>query len=318
MASPAVPIPIEEAPISRWQVVRAQLGEKGMLVLFLIPALLVLIIVQGYPLVYSAYFSTVDWSLAKSSTPGGFVGLANYTKAFTDTVFLDSVSTTITFSLAATFFEMLIGFFLAYMTVGENLLLQITRTILIMPMVVAPVAVGTLWRMMLSARAGLVNYGLSTIGIVGPDWLGNPSMALVSLIIIDVWEWSPFVMIIYVAALSSLPTEPFRAAAVDGASRWQIFRHITLPLLLPVTILVLMFRLIDTLLTLDIVYTTTYGGPGFKTHTLTFWIYQQGLRYFNISYAAATSWILLIACMSIAIGFLVWRGRLNAQQNKGA
>ena len=101
---------------------------------------------------------------------------------------------------------------------------------------------------------------LSQIGIVGPDWLGNPGVSLLSLIIIDVWEWSPFVMVIYVAALSALPTEPFRAASVDGASRWQIFRHITLPLLLPVTLLVLMFRLIDTLLTLDIVYTTTYGG----------------------------------------------------------
>jgi ABC-type sugar transport system permease subunit len=178
-------------------------------------------------------------------------------------------------------------------------------------MVIAPVAVGTLWRMILSARAGLLNYGLSVIGVQGPDWLGDPKIALISLIIVDVWEWSPFVMVIYVAALSSLPSDPFRAASVDGATRWQTFRHITLPLLLPVTLLTLMFRLIDTLLTLDIVYTTTNGGPGFKTHTLSFWIYQQGLRYFNISYAAATSWILLIACLSLAVVFLVWRGRLN-------
>jgi ABC-type sugar transport system permease subunit len=304
-----------EEPISRWQMMRAQLGEKGMLILFLIPALIVLLLVQGYPLAYSGYFSLVDWTLAKSPTPGGFVGLANYSKAFSDSVFVGAIQTTVTFALAATFFEMLIGFFLAYLTVGERRLLQISRTILIMPMVVAPVAVGTLWRMMFSARAGLINYGLSLVGITGPDWLGNPAVALTALIIIDVWEWSPFVMIIYVAALSSLPAEPFRAAAVDGASRWQIFRYITLPLLLPVTILVLMFRLIDTLLTLDIVYTTTYGGPGFKTHTLSFWIYQQGLRYFNISYAAATSWILLIACLLIATGFLIWRGKVSARQS---
>ncbi len=303
-------LPIEEK-ISRWQLFRAQLSERGVLALFLVPALLVLIIVQGYPLVYSAYFSTVDWSLAKSTEPGAFIGFANYTKAFTDKVFLDAVNVTVVFALAATALEMLIGFLLAYLTIGESVLLQIARTILIMPMVIAPVAVGTLWRMILSARAGLLNYGLSLVGIAGPDWLGNPNLSLVSLVIIDVWEWSPFVMVIYVAALSSLPIEPFRAAAVDGASRWQIFRHITLPLLLPVTLLTLMFRLIDTLLTLDIVYTTTYGGPGFKTHTLTFWIYQQGLRYFNISYAAATSWILLIACLSIAVVFLILRSRLN-------
>jgi ABC-type sugar transport system permease subunit len=171
-----------------------------------------------------------------------------------------------------------------------------------------------MWRMMLSGRAGLINAALAAVGISGPDWLGDPNTALLSLIIIDIWQWSPFVMIIYVAAITSLPVDPFRAARVDGASRWMIFRHITLPMLIPITLLVLMFRLIDTMLTLDIVYTTTFGGPGFRTHTLTFWIYQQGLRYFNISYAAASSWILLIACVLIAVGFLALRRRLTRWQ----
>ena len=118
--------------------------------------------------------------------------------------------------------------------------------------------------MLYSARAGLINHLLG-------QWdrraglARRPSVALTSLVIVDVWEWSPFVVVIYAAALTSLPQEPFRAATVDGASRWQIFRHITLPLLMPVTLLVLMFRLIDTLLTLDIVVTTTFGSPGFRT-----------------------------------------------------
>jgi len=280
--------------------------------LFIAPVTIYLVLFYAYPLYRNLDLSFRDYTLRSFiSGSAEFVGFANYTKAFTDKVFLDAVNVTVVFALVATALEMLIGFLLAYLTIGESVLLQIARTVLIMPMVVAPVAVGTLWRMILSARAGLLNYGLSLVGIAGPDWLGNPNLSLVSLVIIDVWEWSPFVMVIYVAALSSLPIEPFRAAAVDGASRWQIFRHITLPLLLPVTLLTLMFRLIDTLLTLDIVYTTTYGGPGFKTHTLTFWIYQQGLRYFNISYAAATSWILLIACLSIAVVFLILRNRLN-------
>jgi ABC-type sugar transport system permease subunit len=255
-----------------------------------------------------------DWTLARSPHPGPFIGLDNYTRAFDDTVFMGSVDTTITFALLATLFELIVGFSLAYLTVGESFWLQVSRTILIMPMVIAPVAVGTMWRMMYSARAGLMNYLLGRIGIDGPDWLGNPSVALKSLIIVDVWEWSPFVMVIYAAALTSLPREPFRAATVDGASRWQIFRHITIPLLMPVTFLVLMFRLIDTLLTLDIVVTTTFGGPGFKTHTLSFWIYQQGLRYFNISYAAATSWMLLIGCLLLATVLLVIRQRLTHWQ----
>jgi multiple sugar transport system permease protein len=305
---------IEDRPFSRWDEIRAYLAENGMLVLFLLPAVLILVVTQGYPLAYSAYFSLRDWTLARSPTPGPFIGLDNYTRAFDDSVFMGSVDTTVTFALAATCFELIVGFSLAYLTVGEGFWLQVSRTILIMPMVIAPVAVGTMWRMMYSARAGLINHLLSQIGINGPDWLGNPSVALKSLVIVDVWEWSPFVMVIYAAALTSLPQEPFRAATVDGASRWQIFRHITIPLLMPVTLLVLMFRLIDTLLTLDIVVTTTFGGPGFKTHTLSFWIYQQGLRYFNISYSAATSWIMLLGCLLLALVLLIVRQRVTHWQ----
>ncbi len=305
----------QERPEAAWKTsLRTQVGEKGILILFLVPALATLVVTQFYPLAFSAFFSLFDWTLGRSPVPGDFIGFRLYADAARDTVFLQSIVTTIIFAVCATTLQLSLGFGLAYLTVGERLTLQLSRAILIMPMVIAPVAVGTMWRMMLSARAGLVNHGLASIGIDGPDWLGDPSMALISLIIVDVWEWTPFVMVIYVAALTSLPTDPFRAAAVDGASRWQIFRHITLPLLMPVTTLILLFRFIDALLTLDIVFTTTFGGPGFKTHTISFWIYQQGLRYFNISYAAATSWLLLIACLLIAIGILFWRRRLISWQ----
>jgi multiple sugar transport system permease protein len=166
--------------------------------------------------------------------------------------------------------------------------------------------------MLLSTQAGPVNYLLGLLGIPGPDWLGDPNLALLSLILIDAWQWTPFVLVVYAAALAGLPEEPFHAAALDGATRWQAFRYVMLPLLWPVTLLLLMFRLIDSLLTLDLVVTTTFGGPGFRTHTLSFWIYQQGLRYFNISYAAATSWLLLLACLAVAVGLLAWRRRAMA------
>jgi multiple sugar transport system permease protein len=295
--------------------IEARLGERGVLALLLAPALVVLIAAQFWPLLYSAWISLVDWSLSRSPEPRGFVGLDNYARAFGDSVFLGSIGTTVVFALATTTIQMTLGFGLACLTLGETGTIRISRTILMLPMVIAPVAVGTIWRMMLSARLGPVNGLLRAVGIDGPDWLGDPTLALVSLIVIDAWEWTPFVMIIFVAALSSMPPEPLRAAAVDGASRWQILRLIIIPMLLPVAILVAMFRLVDALLTLDVVFTTTFGGPGFATHTLSFWIYQQGLRYFNISYAAATSWILLIACMAVAAGFLMWRARIARWQS---
>jgi multiple sugar transport system permease protein len=292
----------------------SRLGETGVLLAFLLPALAVLLFAQFYPLVYSAIISFYDWTLSRSPLPGGFVGLANYEKAITDSVFVGSIAMTVVFAVSSTLLQMSLGLGLAMLTVGEGGTLKLTRTLLMLPMVVAPVAVGTIWRMLLSARVGPVNKLLAGLGIDGPNWLGDPTWAVVSLILIDAWEWLPFVTIIYAAALTSLPGEVLKAAAVDGASRWQIFRAVIWPMLLPVTVLVAMFRLIDSLLTLDLVFTTTFGGPGFATHTLSFWIYQQGLRYFNISYAAATSWLLLIACMIVAGVFLLWRRRLMRWQ----
>jgi multiple sugar transport system permease protein len=287
--------------------IEEKLGERWPLVAFLLPALAVLAFAQIYPLALSLLDSFRDWSLSRSPVPGPFVGLANYYKAFGDSVFVGSLVFTIAFAVASTILQMAFGLSIALLTVGEGLRLRLARTLLMLPMVVAPVAVGTIWRMMLSARVGPVNQALTVIGISGPNWLGDPKWAQVSLVLIDAWQWTPFVTVIYTAALTSLPAEVLKAASVDGASRFQIFWLVVWPILLPVTLLIGMFRFIDSLLTLDIIFTTTFGGPGFATHTLSFWIYQQGLRYFNISYAAAMSWILLTGCMLIAFGFLAWR-----------
>ena len=215
-----------------------------------------------------------------------------------------SVRLTVLFAIGTTCLQMGVGFALALLVLGEALALRLARTLLILPMVIAPIAVGTMWRMMLSARVGAINHVLAWFGVSGPDWLGNPILAQWSLVFVDAWEWTPFVMVIYVAALTALPAEPLHAAEVDGATRWQILRHVVWPMLLPMTLLIAMFRLVDSLLTLDLVFTTTYGGPGFATHTVSFWIYQQGLRYFNIGYAAASSWLLLLACLGVA-GILI-------------
>jgi multiple sugar transport system permease protein len=304
------------APAHRPFVLRAEtaMGETWPFVLFLLPAVVVIAVAQAWPLATSLVISFYDWSLARSPQPGPFIGLGNYAKAFTDGVFLGSVTFTVGFAIASTLLQMSLGLCLALLTVGEGLRLKATRTLLMLPMVVAPVAVGTMWRMILSARVGPVNKGLESIGIAGPNWLGDPGWAMVSLVLIDAWQWTPFVAIIYTAALVSLPSDVVKAASVDGAGGFQIFRMIVWPMLLPVTILVAMFRFIDALLTLDVIFTTTFGGPGFATHTLSFWIYQQGLRYFNISYAAAMSWLMLLGCVTIAAGFLAWRRRVMSWQ----
>jgi len=274
------------------------------LLVFIAPALALLVVSQLYPLAQSLWLSLVDWALARSPEPGGFVGLDNYAKALADPVFRGAFGLSCLIALAATSVEIVLGLIVALCLVGEGRAVRLTRTVLILPMVIAPVAVGTLWRMLLNGRSGPINYGLSLIGIQAPDWLGQPVTAVMSIIGIDIWQWTPYVMIVLVAALSTLPEEVYAAAAVDGGGRWQLFRYITLPLLTPALLLVLMFRLVDTFMILDTVYTTTFGGPGFSTHTLSFYIYQQGLRYYNLSYAAAASWLLLITSLS-AVGVIL-------------
>ena len=190
----------------------ARLGETGVLLAFLLPALVLLVFAQFYPLVYSAVISFYDWTLSRSPLPGGFVGLANYEKAIADHVFVGSITMTVVFAISSTLLQMSLGLGLALLTVGEGLALKLGRTLLMLPMVVAPVAVGTIWRMLLSARVGPVNQLLASLGIDGPNWLGDPTWAVVSLILIDAWEWLPFVTIIYIAALTSLPGEVLKAA----------------------------------------------------------------------------------------------------------
>jgi len=285
-------------------------SESILLVLFLLPTFFFIVIAQFYPLLYSVYISFTKWSLVKWK-PIGFIGLFNYQQVLQDTLFKHAAKISLLFACIATPVELIIGFLLAYMVIGERKIIRITRSILIIPMTIAPVAVGTMWRMLLNTRAGLVNYLLQGIGITGPNWLATPLTAFLSILMVDIWQWTPFAMIIFVAALSSLPPDLFSAAQIDGASRWQILRYIISPLIAPITILVILFRFIDSILVIDIIYTTTYGGPGFSTNVITFHIYKQALKYFNVTYAAAASWILQIFCLSVAIVLLAYSGKLQ-------
>ncbi len=303
--------PKRAADDTRWW---RRLPDGAVLGALLVPALLLLAATQFWPLARSAWISVHDWTLSRSPMMGGFVGWDNYARVLGDPQFIGSASFTIFLALVSTALSLVGGLALALLTVGEDFRLRLARALLLFPMVIAPVAVGTIWRMILAARVGTLNGGLAELGIPGPNWLGEPWLARLSLSVIDAWQWTPFVMIILAAALTSLPADVLRAAAMDGAGRWTIFRRIVLPMILPVLLLVAMFRLIDALMTLDIVFTTTGGGPGFATQTLSFWIYQQGLRYFNISYAAAASWLLLGACFGVALLFLAWRRRVMRWQ----
>ena len=275
------------------------------LVIFVIPAFVIVVAVQFYPLVYSAFLSVQDWVLTESQVPKGFVGLENFAKELSDDTFRRAVRNSILITGGALVLEMFLGVCLAYLTMGSSWRMRAIRTLLILPMVIAPVAAGTLWRILLNSRAGLVNHLLSLIGIKGPEWLATADGAIVSVILLDTWQWTPFVLLVVGAAIASIPGDLLEVAAIDGASRWKTFLYIELPLLMPLLLLTLVFRMLESLLSLDSIYSLTFGGPGYSTYTLTYYIYTLGLRSFNFGAAAASSWIFMVFA-SFSIGLVFW------------
>ncbi len=275
------------------------------LVAFVIPAFLIVVAVQFYPLAYSAYLSVQDWVLTESQTPKGFVGLQNFAAELADDTFRRSVRNSVYITGGALALQMTLGICLAYLTMGSSWRMRAIRTLLILPMVIAPVAAGTLWRILLNSRAGLVNHLLSLIGVKGPEWLASPDWAIVSVVLLDTWQWTPFVLLVVSAAIASVPSDLLEVAAIDGASRWKTFLYVELPLLMPLLLLTLVFRMLESLLSLDSIYSLTFGGPGYSTYTLTYYIYTLGLRSFNFGAAAASSWLFMIFA-SVSIGVVFW------------
>lgn len=278
------------------------------MVAFILPALVMVVVIQGYPLFFSGYLATQEWTLTDSQTSEGFIGLENFRKVLQNEVFRRAVRNSIVITGSAVLIEMLLGTALAYLASGNSWTMRIVRTILILPLVIAPVAAGILWRMMLNSQMGLTNYLLSYVGISGPDWLGNATWAVVAVIIVDVWIATPFVFLVLSAGLTAIPKELHESASLDGANRWQTIFRIDLPLLVPLFLLTLMFRILESLLSLDSIYTLTLGGPGYATFTMTYYIYTLGLRSFNLGLAAAASWIFMgFAASALAVVFWMQR-----------
>jgi multiple sugar transport system permease protein len=282
--------------------------ETVTLAAFVVPAILVVGALQFYPLAYSAYMAFEHWNLTEAPNPLGWVGLGNFKDVVTDPVFRGAVENSFIITGSAVAIEIVLGTALAYLTLGGTWTNRTARTLLILPMVIAPVAAGTIWRMLLNSDTGPVNAFLGWFGIHGPQWLAKPSWAIFALVLVDVWQWTPFVLLVVAAGAAAISGDMLEAAAVDGASRWQAFRRVELPLLVPILALVVMFRVLEAMLSLDTVYSLTFGGPGYGTYTLTFYLYALGLRAFALGDAAAGSWLfMLFAAAVIAVAYRLHR-----------
>lgn len=282
--------------------------------LFVAPALLFLLLTSIYPLLYSLRLSFFSWNMSVPNSEPLYIGLRNYTRLFTDPIFQSSVRTTLIFVVSAVTLEFLLGMALALLVTSRIRGIGIVRTVLLVPLMMTPVVAGVLWRTLYHSTYGAVNYLIGLVGISPQTFAGNPDQALAAVITVEIWQQLPVVIFILAAGIQSLPLDLFKAAHVDGASPWQIFWEITLPLLRPVILVVLLLRIMDAFRIFDIIFTLTFGGPGRVTEVISILIYKNGLQFFQIGKASAMSWIFLIFIFFIAIFFI---RALQGRQQEG-
>ena len=262
-------------------------------VLLIGPALLVLVGVFVYPFLYALYISFTEWTLGQQLSPT-WTGLANYVSLFGDDRFLNAIYRSTVFVTGAVSIELVLGFALALLFNKHLPAFGTFRTLAVLPVMVMPVATGLVWFYVLNYQYGPLNILLRAFDLPPQNWLPNPTWAMGALILADVWQWTPFVMIVLVAGLRSLPEYVYEAAALDGLGPVETFFKITLPLLRPVILIVLLLRFMDAFKLMDLVFMLTKGGPAGRTETLSYYIYVMGLQLFRVGLAAAASILFLI------------------------
>lgn len=263
--------------------------------IWIFPCIIFLMVVYIFPLIYTFALSFHRYDSTHNIFY--FYGLSNYINLLKDNIFLDSVKFTLIFTAFAAIPQFLLGFGLALFFCLKFRGKKYLRAIMVIPTIVTPMIAGLMWRLLLNTDRGLINFLLSFIGIPRIDWIGQPITAVISCILVDSWEWTAFIFLILYAGLQVLPVAPFEAAKIDGASRLQIFRYITLPLLQPIIMVAIIFRGVDAFRIFDIIYTTTYGGPSHTTYSLHFFGYKTMFTYSRIGYASAVSYIMFMICM---------------------
>ena len=286
------------------------------LILLGAPALIYVILVAIWPLAQGISYSFYDYSLLRPARTA-FIGLDNYRALWTNEAARNSIITTATFTVSAVAVEFVLGLGLALLLWRDSLFQRVCLALLLIPVTVTPIVVGLVFRALLAADYGLVGYYLSQGGISNPrGLLGNPTSALPTLVAVDAWQWTPFMALILLAGLKSLPTDVLEAAEADGATAAQRFRIIVLPMLLPAVFLALVLRTMDAFRVFDIIFSTTNGGPADATNVLMIYGVKQGLEFFNIGFASAIANLMMVCIALFSLAFIVLVRRADRRANE--
>ena len=262
-----------------------------------LPTIVLSAAVFGFPLLLSLIMSFVAWSIDQPVSEAQFVGLRNYRDLFADRVFVASLWLTLGYTSATVCLEILIGLAIALLLNLDLPFIRIFRTALIVPMMVTPIVAALCWKLLLDPTYGLVDYLIGSPVI----WLGDPTLALITVGGVNVWQNAPFVALLILAGLQSVPKEIMEAARIDGATKMALFRHITLPLLSPYLLVAMLLRIIFEFRAFDNVYVMTAGGPANATLVLSIYVYHTSFFSFDLTLASAASWIMLLIVLTVSL-----------------
>ncbi len=272
--------------------------------MFTVPAAFAVFGVILFPWLFTLIMSVHDWKVSGNVY---FVGMANYTHLIEDSRFLLSVVRTLYFTAAAVAFPMLLGIWAAVCFATKFKFRGLARTLFILPMMATPVAIALVWTMMFHPQLGVLNYLLSVVGLPPSGWVYETSTVIPTLVMVETWQWTPLVMLIVLGGIAGLPIDPYEAAIIDGASGWQMFRFITVPMVWPFIVVAGVMRLIDALKTFDTIFVITGGGPGTASETINMLLYQTAFGYYNLGYASALVLVFFLIILMISMALLRMR-----------
>jgi multiple sugar transport system permease protein len=281
---------------------------------FVVPAVVVVGSVIVFPWVFTVWMSLHEWTVGGART---FAGLANYMRLGSDERFIASIGHTLLYTFLAVVLPLIFGTLAALLFNARLPLRGILRGLFVMPMMATPVAIALVWTMMFHPQLGVLNYLLSLIGIGPQEWVFSPRTVIPSLVLVETWQWTPLVMLIVLGGLAALPTEPYESAAIDGASAFQRFRYITLPMIAPFLMVAVIIRTIDALKSFDIIYAITQGGPGTASETINLYLYSVAFAYYDIGYGSAIAVVFFALVIALSLLMLHLRQRTKWTELQG-
>ncbi len=273
---------------------------------FVLPALVVVLAVIIFPWLFTIWMSFNEW---KVGSPIAFVGLSNYLRMPGDPRFIEAVGHTLLYTALSVLLPLIFGTFAAVVFHAKFPFRGVLRAIFIMPMMATPVAIALVWTMMFHPQLGVLNYLLSLVGLPPQLWVFHPATVIPSLVLVETWQWTPLVMLIVLGGIAAIPTEPYESAQIDGAGMWQMFRFITLPLILPFIFIAAMIRSIDAIKSFDVIFAITQGGPGSASETINLYLYSVAFVYYDLGYGSAIAVVFFALIVAMAALLLYVRRR---------